>query len=147
MKILAEYYITLLRKWQRWLVVGERAGKVQHPGDPRSQRRASGRAPRRGCTHCPHSSSFKGNTSPALRRRRTLFPEVKGHALRAHSKAKEGRCGRGAGGPGRGGLTFLRGMKAAASGTWGGSDSAYRDLLDYASQRSRREQGHSLKLL
>lgn len=29
MKILAEYCITLLRKWQRWLVVGDRAGKVQ----------------------------------------------------------------------------------------------------------------------
>lgn len=38
-------------------------------------------------------------------------------------------------------------MKAAASRTWSGSDSAYRDLLDYASQNSRREQERSLRLL
>lgn len=42
-----------------------------------------------------------------------------------------------------GGLTFRRGMKAAASRTWSGNDSAYRELLDYASQNSRREQERS----
>lgn len=41
--------------------------------------------------------------------------------------------------PGRAGLTFLRGAEAAASHTWGGSDSAHSGRRDSASQNSLRE--------
>lgn len=136
MKILAECYITLLRKRQRRPGLGERTGEAQNPGAPQSQRCPTGPGPEPGMHRPPPTpaGSFKANTSPALRRRRALLPEVEGQALPAHSTARKGQCRRGTRDPGRGGLTFPTGTKAAAVSTRGGSDSAPRDRRDYASQ-------------
>lgn len=138
MKILAECYITLLRKRQRRPGLGERTGEAQNPGAPQSQRCPPARALSRGCTDRPRH--------PQAHSKRTQAPPFAAGGLSSpRSKARRCRCtaqrgkvsadaGRGTRDAGRGGLTFPTGTKAATASTRGGSDSAPRDRRDYASQ-------------
>lgn len=142
--MLFECYIVRQRHAGRWSGKGLGKHRTQEILNPS----AVSQGPKPGM-HAPSpkpAGSFKGSTSPLVAGRLS-FSRSTARSLLAHSKAEKIQCASGERATGSNGLTFPRATKAAASSTWVGSDSAYGGLLNYASQNSWREQGHSLGLL
>ena len=126
---------------------GKGRGGAEPGGDPHARRGGSLARPRAGdAPTAPQSTELiQREHQPRPWPQAASLPQRPEPGHRG-PRQWEARSVRPRGGPpGRQGLTFRGGTKAAAPRTWSGSDSAYRNPpLDYASQNSRREQGRRL---